>query len=167
MTVQFHELIPMVTYPNQEIIATLKRFPKNGSVALNQYLDFIAETNLTKLQEKFTQTFDMNPDTCLDLGWHLYGEAYERGAFMLKIRELLREQGIAESSELPDHLTHVLAVLDGLCEADCYEFVKKYIQPVLAKILDGFKDSDNSYKDAIQFMDGLFKEYFGDKNGDA
>jgi len=165
MGIQFRQLIPMVSYPEQHTISSLKSFPNNGSSSLNDYLHFIAETELTDLQEKFTQTFDMSPTTCLDLGWHLYGEAYERGAFMVKIRELLRMQEIPESSELPDHLTHVLAALDGLNDADCAEFVKKYVQPALTKIMDGFKDSDNRFQFVIRYIDELFKENFGDNEG--
>jgi nitrate reductase molybdenum cofactor assembly chaperone len=158
---QYSQLIPMVSYPSLETISIVKSMKKNGSKTLNTYLDFISETAITELQEKFTQTFDMSPSTSLDLGWHLYGEAYERGAFMLKIRELLRIQGIKESSELPDHLTHVLAVIDGLNDSECGDFVHKYIQPAIKKIMDGFKDSKNPYQHVIQYIDELLIENFG------
>jgi len=167
MANKYSQLIPMVSYPNLETISAMKSIEKNGSETLNTYLDFISETALSELQEKFTQTFDMSPATSLDLGWHLYGESYERGAFMLKIRELLRMQSIEESSELPDHLTHVLAAMDGLNHADCGDFVHQYIQPALIKIMDGFKDSNNPYQHAIQYMDDILKENFGNKPGDA
>ncbi|MBT3478307.1 MAG: hypothetical protein HOA15_03635 [Candidatus Marinimicrobia bacterium] len=167
MEIQYTKLIPMLSYPNVDTISAVKRMENHGSKSLKTYLDFIADTSLSDLQEKFTQTFDMSPTTSLDLGWHLYGEAYERGAFMLKIRELLRMQGIEETSELPDHLTHVLAAMDGLDEKNCGKFVQKYVQPALEKIMDGFKDSDNPFQHAILYVDELFKENFGIKTGDA
>jgi nitrate reductase assembly molybdenum cofactor insertion protein NarJ len=165
--IQYTKLIPMLSYPNVDTISAVKRMENHGSKSLKTYLDFIADTSLSDLQEKFTQTFDMSPTTSLDLGWHLYGEAYERGAFMLKIRELLRMQGIEETSELPDHLTHVLAAMDGLSNVDCADFVHKYVQPALIKIMDGFKDSNNPYQHAIQYMDDLLKENFGNIPGDV
>ena len=167
MANKYSQLIPMVSYPNLETISAMKSMEKNGSASLNSFLDFISGTELPDLQEKFTQTFDMSPDTCLDLGWHLYGEAYERGAFMLKIRELLREQGIAETSELPDHLSHILAALDGLNPDDQKPMVNQFIQPALTKILAGFKDSDNPFQFAIQYMDEQLKRQFGTEGGDA
>lgn len=163
----FKQWIPMVSYPEAESVAAISSMEKNGSASLNSFLDFISGTELPDLQEKFTQTFDMSPNTCLDLGWHLYGEAYERGAFMLKIRELLREQGIAETSELPDHLSHILAALDGLNPDDQKPMVHQFIQPALTKILAGFKDSDNPFQFAIQYMDEQLKRQFGTEGGDA
>ncbi len=163
----FKEWIPMVSYPESSTVSAISSLNKNDSQPLSDFIDFVSETPIADLQEKFTQTFDMSPNTCLDLGWHLYGEAYERGAFMLKIRELLREQGIAESSELPDHLSHILAALDGLIEDDQQAFVHQYIQPALTKILDGFKDSNNPYQNVIQFMDEQFQHQFGKEGGDA
>ena len=164
---QYTQLIPMISYPNVDTVSAVKMMEKNNSSSLNSYLNFIGESSLTDLQEKFTQTFDMSPTTSLDLGWHLYGEAYERGAFMLKIRELLRTQGIEETSELPDHLTHVLAAMDGLNDDDCTKFVHRYVQPAFIKILDGFKASDNPYQYAIRYIDELFKENFGNIPGDG
>ena len=108
----------------------------------------------------------MSPTTCLDLGWHLYGEAYERGAFMVKIREILRNQGIAETSELPDHLTHILAILPGLSEKDRIVFIEKYIQPALTKILDGFGETENPYKIAIQYLSDRFNENISLNDGE-
>jgi nitrate reductase assembly molybdenum cofactor insertion protein NarJ len=58
-----------------------------------------------------TAKFDMNPASALDLGWHLFGDAPERGAFMAALRDDLERVAVRESRELPDHLTHILALL--------------------------------------------------------
>ena len=51
-----------------------------------------------RLEELFTQTFDLSPVCCLEVGWHLFGENYERGEFLVRVRQELRSQGIPESS---------------------------------------------------------------------
>ena len=52
------------------------------------------------LQELYTRTFDWNPDTSLEIGWHLYGENYERGEFLVEVRAPAaapRHRGIAKA----------------------------------------------------------------------
>jgi nitrate reductase delta subunit len=66
------------------------------------------------MQEAFTQTFDLNPVCALEVGWQLFGEEYERGAFMVHMRQLLRDHAVPEGGELPDHLSSLLAVLPRL-----------------------------------------------------
>jgi nitrate reductase delta subunit len=166
MNSQFHHFIPLVSYPEKEIIAAMDKLNFKKPSELKGFLDFVHETDICTLQERFTQTFDMSPTTCLDLGWHLYGEAYERGAFMVKIRELLRNQGISETSELPDHLTHILAILPGLSDKDRVAFIKKYIQPALTKILEGFGDTENPYKIAIQYLSDRFQDIISLNGGE-
>jgi nitrate reductase delta subunit len=78
---------------------------------LARFAEAIAAPSLGELQEQYTATFDLDPACALDVGWHLFGERHERGAFMAALREDLRRAGVPESAELPDHLTHVLAVL--------------------------------------------------------
>jgi nitrate reductase delta subunit len=78
---------------------------------LGRFAEAIARPTLGELQEQYTEAFDLNPACALDLGWHLFGEAHERGAFMAALRDDLRRAGVAESTELPDHLTHVLALV--------------------------------------------------------
>ena len=50
----------------------------------------------------------------LEVGWHLFGEEYTRGLFLVRLRGEMRDRGIEESSELPDHVAHVLAVVAAM-----------------------------------------------------
>jgi len=71
----------------------------------------IGSVSLEDLEELYTRTFDINPSCTLEIGWQLYGEDYNRGSFLVRMRELMRELGVEESTELPDHLMHILPVL--------------------------------------------------------
>jgi nitrate reductase delta subunit len=172
MGVNTQQFIPLISYPvkeNLDKISTLRYSGMNedGNRELEKFCKFMYETELSDLQERFTQTFDMNPDTCLDIGWHIYGEAYQRGVFMVKIREMLRQQGVMETTELPDHLTHILAVLGGLPWEDQKQFVQKYVLSALRKIKKGFEGTDNPYQNAIGFLLIFFQSHYEIKEGEV
>lgn len=97
------------------------------------------------LEEVFTRTFDSNAERALELGWHLHGENYARGAFMVRMRDLLRRLEVAESSELPDHVSHVLGVLAKADRELTSALARGVVSPALAKIEEGFTDTSNPY----------------------
>jgi nitrate reductase delta subunit len=92
-------------------------------------------------QELYVQTFEFNPACTLEIGWHLFGENYERGEFLVRMREQLRRYGIVESSELPDHLTHLLALIGRMEHEEAAELAGHFLLPALAKIQDGLKEN--------------------------
>ena len=81
------------------------------SSSLARFAAYVQDTPVEELEELFTRTFDLNPVCCLEVGWQLYGEDYNRGSFMVKMRQLLRSHGVAETIELPDHLANLLPLL--------------------------------------------------------
>jgi nitrate reductase delta subunit len=97
--------------------------------------DHVATMSLEQVQELYTRTFDINPVCTLEIGWHIYGEDYARGALLVKMREQLREANLTESQELPDHLTHVLALLGRLAGDEADELASRYVLPSLDKML--------------------------------
>lgn len=98
-------------------------------------------------QELYVQTFEFNPACTLEIGWHLFGENYERGEFLVRMREQLRRYGIPESTELPDHLTYLLVLIDRLDHEGAAELAGQFLLPALTKILDAIKD--NPYRSLI------------------
>lgn len=127
--------------PCYELLAGLFEYPDESYIprcrdaGLNEFAGAIAELSTGEIQEQFIATFDWNPATALEIGWHLYGEQYARGEFLVQIREKLRRYGITESTELPDHLTHVLSLLARMQDADVAEFAREYLAPAVAKLL--------------------------------
>ena len=101
----------------------------------------------------------------MDLGWHLHGENYERGVFMVRIREMLREFNIPETSELPDHLTHILSVLPQMKSNDRNEFIHTRVLPATKKIIKGFGETESPYKNLIQFIYNVLKQQSNDQEG--
>ncbi|MBZ0115434.1 MAG: molecular chaperone TorD family protein [Sandaracinaceae bacterium] len=90
---------------------------------------------LDELQEEFTRTFDLNPASTLDIGWHLFGESYKRGAFLVGLREDMRAYGVEEGCELPDHLPSVLRLITRLPEGEHADLLwESCVLPALARV---------------------------------
>jgi nitrate reductase delta subunit len=111
-------------------------------------------------QELYVQTFEFNPACTLEIGWHLFGENYERGEFLLRMRELLRRYGITESTELPDHLSHLLALIPRMEHDEAAELAGQFALPALAKIREALKD--NPYANVIAAIEGMLDAEFPD-----
>jgi len=101
----------------------------------------LAEAGPT-LEETFARTFDWSGERSLDLGWHLYGERYERGAFLVSMRSRLRAAGVEEGEELPDHLTALLRALGRMSAAEAAAFCAAIFAPALSKLVAGFERID-------------------------
>lgn len=114
---------------------------------------------VSDIEELFTKTFDMNPDSCLDLGWHLFGEGYDRGEFLAKMREQLRANGIPEHIELPDHLSHILQLLGTQENEKANELVSKTVLPALVKIKTAVPE-DNMFSKPLAALEQFLTENY-------
>lgn len=119
-------------------------------------------------EELYTRTFDINPVCSLEIGWQLFGEEYHRGALLVRLRGELRRHGIEESTELPDHLMHVLSLLDRMDAAEASSFAHCCVIPAVDKMLAAFADQDNPYGNLLLAVARLLKHRFVDcSSGDA
>ena len=112
------------------------------------------------MQEQYVQAFEFNPACTLEIGWHLFGENYERGEFMVRMREQLRRHGIAESTELPDHLTHLLPLIARMPYGEAAELAGQYLLPALGRIKEGLKD--HAYGPVITGIEAKLEADFPD-----
>ena len=117
---------------------------------LRPLLDRMREMNRAQIQEMYTRTFDINAVCTLEVGWHIYGEDYARGALLVKLREQLRLMNIPESVELPDHLTHVLILLGRLSGPRADDLAARYLLPGLEKMLAGMDRGDYAYRALLE-----------------
>ena len=104
--------------------------------------------SIEELQERYTRTFDLDPKCALDLGWHLFGENYERGDFLVVLRAELRRYAVDEGRELPDHLPQVLDLLARM-EPDRAAELSVRIIPAVEKIHAGLQGKDNPFEHVL------------------
>jgi nitrate reductase delta subunit len=112
-----------------------------------------------ELQELYTQTFDLNPVCSLEVGWQLYGEEYTRGRFLVAMRERLRQHGVRESTELPDHLTHLMPLLDRLEPKEAREFTEEFAGPAVKKMLAAFQSKNNPFQELLLAVEAFLLVY--------
>lgn len=129
---------PLFAYPDDGYAARAARCAEvTGLAPVREFAGQVSELSEGELQERFIQAFDLNPSSTLEIGWHLFGEQYERGEFLVDLRRRLREAEIPETGELPDHLLHVLPLLGRLVGEDASRFASRHLRPALDKIAAG------------------------------
>lgn len=155
-TAIYNLLARLLEYPGEDYPKRVARCAQvlaedgaDTAALLEEFSRRLGDLSTEELQELYTRTFDLNPVCSLEVGWHLFGESYERGDFLVKMRQELRRHGLVESAELPDHLTHVLAVLGRMPPADADRLVA-LLFPALDKMRAGFEESDNPFKNVLE-----------------
>lgn len=118
--------------------------------SLRQFAEAMAGQTVEAMQERFTGAFDFDPKCSLDIGWHLYGDNYDRGDFLVRMREALAAHGIEEGVDLPDHLPHVLRLLARLRPDAAAELATASIVPAVDKILAGLDGRGTPYEHVVR-----------------
>jgi nitrate reductase delta subunit len=156
--VDLHDLAAgLFFYPDAEYGARVERCRREFTAALPQTGEFLVAfaDSLEKLapeqvEELFTRTFELNPLCALEVGWHLFGENYSRGEFLVQMRQQLRRHNLPESTELPDHLGHVLPILARLPDEESGPFAAQYVLPALDKMLVQMAGKENPFEQLLQ-----------------
>lgn len=156
--VDLHDLAAgLFFYPDAEYGARVERCQREFAAALPPageflvaFADALEKLAPEQVEELFTRTFELNPLCALEVGWHLFGENYSRGEFLVQMRQQLRRHGLPESTELPDHLGHVLPVLARLADDESVVFAEQYVLPALDKMLAQMAGKDNPYEKLLQ-----------------
>jgi nitrate reductase delta subunit len=84
-------------------------------------------------QEQYVDAFDLDPACTLDIGWHLFGDTPDRGAFLSTLREELARAGVPEGGELPDHLPTLLRLI-ARADATAAAELAARIAPAVARV---------------------------------
>lgn len=158
-----HDLVAdLLTYPGPDsgidvmhaIDAVVELMP-DTAVALAE-LRRVAEAGPPHvLEELFCRTFDNNADRALEVGWQIWGENYDRGAFLVKMRDLMRRTGVTESAELPDHLSHALKVLGRLDEQSARTLAAAAVYPAVQKMTKAFEGEEHPYRGVLETVERL------------
>jgi len=154
------DLAALFAYPDAAGVAGV-RAALDAVPGLGAFADRVRAGPPEDLEEQFTRTFDINPLVSLEVGWHLYGEDYSRGAFLVRMRGLMREHGVEESGELPDHLTHVLVTLGRMESEEADGLARGFVLPAVAKILAALDGKDNDYRLPLEAVQRFLRERHG------
>ncbi len=111
------------------------------------------ELGITRLQEAYTSTFDLQPECTLNLGYHLFGEDRRCGMFLAKLKELFQEAGVDTGTELPDHLCHLLRYVAAKPGSDkSSAIIADCLLPAASKIAQSMHEKLNPYRPVVEAL---------------
>ncbi|MCC7177505.1 MAG: nitrate reductase molybdenum cofactor assembly chaperone [Acidobacteria bacterium] len=145
-------LADALSYPDASTPALVARCadaqawaPPEAAADLRAFAGGLAGASLAATQEQFIAAFDFDPKCTLDIGWHLFGENYDRGDFLVRLRGLLAAHGLDEGHELPDYLPQVLRLLGRLPADTAASLAAESVLPAVDKILEGLASREGPY----------------------
>lgn len=133
----------------------------DAAQGIAEFGKFAEQCKEYELEEAYTRTFDVNPSCALEIGWHLFGEDYMRGQFLVRMRCELSQYEIAESSELPDHMAHVLAVLAAMPDEKAHQFAHACVFPALYKMQAALEKNGSPYRHLVRCLVQVLEQQFG------
>jgi len=149
----YDQFAQLLEYPQPNIHQIAQRcrdllevgFPQESS-AVERFIAQIKDLSYEDIEELYSRTFDMGPTCTLEIGWHLFGENYDRGTFLVWMRQQLRDWSIDESGELPDHAMHVLRILGRIEPFKANGFSTACVLPALTVVQSGLRGKDNPFE---------------------
>ncbi len=164
----------LLEYPTLETPKLIEQLVSSSSIkgndlqeALSQFQEFLEQNTLASWEEAYIQVFDFNTDSALEVGWHLFGEDYGRGTFLVKMRQLLHQYNIPEVSELPDHLLYILPLLEKLPMEESKKLVHESIAPALLKIMPVLEKKESPYLDLLTALQLFLRSHYPVSKGDT
>jgi nitrate reductase delta subunit len=129
--------------------------------ALAPLLEFSRDIDnlaLTGLQERYTQTFDLNPVCTLDIGYHLFGENYKRGVFLANLQETEKPFDLGQASQLPDYLPVLLRLVDRLEDTDLRQALfNDCLIPALHKMIEALGHAGSPFLGLVKSLDEVMR----------
>jgi nitrate reductase molybdenum cofactor assembly chaperone NarJ/NarW len=100
----------LLRYPDERMVAARAEVAALDPGPVREALErFVAESQ-APYAEHYVETFDLRRRASLNLTYYAHGDTRERGMALLRLKKLYRLAGLPmSSSELPDHLTVMLA----------------------------------------------------------
>jgi len=153
----------LLSYPGAEArqqAAAARELGRDTGLAepLARFAERTGRLSPAALEELYTSTFDLQAACLPYVGHQLLGDGPQRGPFLARLVEVYRDGGYTARHELPDHLTEALAFLAvAPPSAERDDLVVDGLQPALVKMLDGFEDRDNPYRDLLVAAQALLR----------
>ena len=114
------------------------------------------DADLHRAEERYTRMFDLKPTCTLNLGWHIFGENYDRGAMLVGLVGELDARGVEHRHDLPDFLPTLLRLLFRMEEREDRTILGySVIEPALTKINKLLEISDDPWPLLLRQLPGI------------
>ena len=145
-----------LSYPAQDLqirttalAEALGPLTPEGAAQAREFAAAVAGMEAGGLQELYTQTFDMDPRCSLETGWHAFGDSPARAQFLAWLRGELKSAGVVETTELPDHMTHVLRFMGRASSSRAAE-IGAFAASALERVAEALAGRQNPYEHLIR-----------------
>lgn len=136
---------------SREYVSALATTDDTVCTELKKFFRTAEEISLSRLEEIYSRTFDLQAVCVPYAGCHLFGEDPARGMFMVKLGALYRSRNVKWDGELPDHISvmlRFLSVSDGGEERQ--ELIDYCLIPSVRKMVKCFRENDNPYQGILK-----------------
>lgn len=125
--------------------------------ALRALARSLADAPPGEAAERYTALFDLSPVCTLHLGYHLFGEAYQRGALLAGLTVELRKANVDLGDELPDFLPTLLRLVAELPEGrdpdgDRETLVDAVLLPALSRMIEALGASTSAWAAVVRAL---------------
>jgi len=131
---------------------------------LRYFNEYFGDKPSKKLEETFTATFELQPLCHPYVGYQLCGESGQRTMFMIKLKELYRNNAYSSGQELPDHLSEMLSFISSTDDHQCRtELVTDALLPALEKLIIAIQNEEHPYRRLLIALKNWLGEQYQDK----
>ncbi len=149
-------------YPSEE---TSKRawecfsLLKDGEASslMKSFYSYVKGHPLGHVAEVYTRTFDLQPSCSPHIGYHIFGDGYRRGEFLVRLKGRCSECGLDVGRELPDHISVVLRLLALVGGSEADDLVALCLSPAIGRMLEALADERNPYSWALEALSHTIK----------
>ncbi|MGE5644935.1 MAG: nitrate reductase molybdenum cofactor assembly chaperone [Acidobacteriota bacterium] len=150
-------LADLLDYPGPDLPARAAAFVAGADGPAAQALAPFAEAlhgfSQGEMEEIYTRTFDLQPETCLYIGHQLFGEDWRRSMFMARLKHRYGEHGFSCGAESPDFLPVVLRFLNAEPQGpETEELLQQCVIPAAARLLRLLEEKSNPYAAVLRAL---------------
>lgn len=166
----YSKLAELFTYPDDDLLEKVsevnqiieENYP-NCKVCSTAFTVYLSTKTLEEQQEYYINTFDINAQCYIDIGYILFGEDYKRGEFLVNLSKEHKKAGNDCGSELADHLPNLLRLLPKIEDKKfAEELAFCMIIPALKEMIKSFKDESNIYRKTLDALLFIMEKDFHD-----
>lgn len=158
-------VVTLLSYPTEEVhpalvhaLGLLEDLAPAAAELCREAIQSLAGLEVWQAEELYCHTFDFSKTLTLEMGWHLFGEDYHRGAFLVQLRDFQRDYAVPNFGvELPDHLANLVLILDAMQDPEARATLVQQVSTALAKVLANFGETDNPYATVLKAVSLILK----------
>lgn len=150
-------LARLLEYPREDVASVLAEClqeadPPTAGV-LDEFRQAIRDLPPGRLEEVYTQAFDLEPETCLYIGHHLFGEDWRRGMFLAGLKRQYAEAGFSGGAEMPDFIPVVLRFLARHPPGpETGELLRECVIPAVTRVLRTAERKNSLYAPVLRAL---------------